>query len=175
MRAALDWIFRGIDALLAILLAAMVLMVLGNVVLRYVFNSGIVVSEELSRFCFVWLTFIGAIAAMRDGTHLGMDNVVARLPRSGQLACLAASQVLIIGCCAMLLHGTWRQHEFSASTVAPVTGMSLIWIYGMGYVCGLAIGVQSLHTLWRIVAGRIAPHELVQVRESEEPTLGARP
>ncbi len=64
----------------------MVLMVFGNVVLRYVFNSGITVSEELSRFFFVWLTFIGAVVAMREGTHLGMDTVVARLPRGGRVA-----------------------------------------------------------------------------------------
>ena len=77
MATALDRLFKAVEAVLAALLLGMVLMVFGNVVLRYVFNSGIVVSEELSRFCFVWLTFIGAIVAMRDGTHLGMDNVVA--------------------------------------------------------------------------------------------------
>ena len=70
-------LFKAVEALLAALLLAMVLMVFGNVVLRYVFNSGIVVSEELARFCFVWLTFIGAIVAVRDNAHLGMDNVVA--------------------------------------------------------------------------------------------------
>ena len=93
--------FKAVEiALLAVLLLAMVLMVFGNVVLRYVFNSGIVVSEELARFCFVWLTFIGAIVAVRDNAHLGMDNVVAALPRARKLACLAASQVLILMCCA---------------------------------------------------------------------------
>jgi len=64
LHAQVDRLFRAIDALLATLLLAMVLMVFGNVVLRYAFNSGIVVSEELSRFCFVWLTFIGAIAVI---------------------------------------------------------------------------------------------------------------
>ena len=76
LHAQVDRLFRAIDALLATLLLAMVLMVFGNVVLRYAFNSGIVVSEELSRFCFVWLTFIGAIAVMRDNAHLGMDSLI---------------------------------------------------------------------------------------------------
>jgi len=157
------------DALLAALLLAMVLMVFGNVVLRYVFNSGIVVSEELARFCFVWLTFIGGVVAMREGTHLGMDSVVARLPRHGQLACLAASQLLIVACCAVLLWGTWRQHEINASTAAPVTGLSMIWIFGLGYVVGGSIAAHALRELWRIARGRITDDELVQVRESEEP------
>ena len=36
-----------------------------EVVLRYGFGSGIDISEELSRFFFVWLIFLGAIVAMR--------------------------------------------------------------------------------------------------------------
>ncbi len=174
------WLAQAVDALLAALLLAMVLMVLGNVVLRYAFNSGIAVSEELSRFCFVWLTFIGGVVAMREGAHLGMDNVVNRLPRRGKLACLATSQLLILLCCAVLFWGTWRQHEINASTAAPVTGMSMIWIFGLGYVVGAGIGALALLELWRIVRGGLSDAELVQVRESEEAPrpsaeAGARP
>jgi hypothetical protein len=50
--------------------------------------------------------------------------------------------------------------------------MSMIWIFGMGYVLSICIGLHALATLWRIGRGRIAGRELVQVRESEE-TLGA--
>lgn len=44
----------------------MVVMVFGNVVLRYAFNSGIAISEEVSRWLFVWITFLGAIVAVRE-------------------------------------------------------------------------------------------------------------
>ncbi len=168
----LDGVYRGVEALMAALLLGMVLMVFGNVVLRYVFNSGIVVSEELSRFFFVWLTFIGAVIAVHDGTHLGTDNLVQKLGRRGKLACLTVSQILILLCCAILFWGTWQQHEISATTMAPVTGMPMIWIFGMGYVCSIAIGVQALYRLWRIADGSLADDELVPVRDSEE-TAGA--
>ena len=52
----------------------MVVLVFGNVVLRYGFNSGITVSEELSRWLLVWLTFLGAIVAVREHAHLGVDT-----------------------------------------------------------------------------------------------------
>ena len=51
------WI-KGCEMLMAGMLALMMVLVFGNVVLRYGFNSGIVVSEEMARFLFVWLTFI---------------------------------------------------------------------------------------------------------------------
>lgn len=41
-------------------------MVFGNVVLRYGFNSGIDISDELSRYCFIWLTYIGAMQRILD-------------------------------------------------------------------------------------------------------------
>jgi TRAP-type transport system small permease protein len=173
VQRAIDLGFKAIEALLAALLLGMVLMVFGNVVLRYVFNSGIVVSEELARFFFVWLTFIGAVLAMREGAHLGMDTVVARLPRRGKLACLVTSETLVLGCCAMLFWGTWRQHEINATNAAPVTGLSMIWVFGMGYVTSLGIGTMALHKLWRAASGRLRDDELVMVRESEEVPHGA--
>ena len=159
---------KAVEALLAALLLGMVLMVFGNVVLRYAFNSGIVVSEELSRIFFVWLTFIGAIVAMRDGTHLGMGNFVSKLQRRGKLVCLTICEGLILLCCAMLFWGTWRQHEVNATTMAPVTGLSMIWVFGVGYLTALCIGVHALHKLWRIVSGRIEDSELIEVAESSE-------
>ena len=161
-------LFKAIESLLAMLLLGMVLMVFGNVLLRYAFNSGIQVSEELSRFCFIWLTFIGAIVAMRDGSHLGMDNFVTTLSRRGKLVCLAICQGLVLLCCGMLFWGTWNQHEINATTAAPVTGLSMIWVFGVAYLTSIAIALMALHTLWRIATGRIADHELIAISESEE-------
>jgi len=76
MKFLSDLFFKTVEVLLVVFLSAMVVMVFGNVVLRYGFNSGIISSEELSRFLFIWITFLGAIIAVREGTHLGLDTVV---------------------------------------------------------------------------------------------------
>jgi len=158
MQRAVALVFKALDALLAALLAGMVLMVLGNVLLRYLFNSGIVASEELSRILFIWLSFIGAVVAVREGTHLGMDTLVARLPPGGRRVCAIASQGLILMCCAMMFWGTWRQHEVNATLSAPVTGLSMIWVFGLGYVCSIGIGLPVLGQLWNLLRGRaLAP------------------
>jgi len=160
--------FKVIDITLALLLLGMVVMVFGNVLLRYAFNSGIQVSEELSRFFFIWLVFIGAIIAMREGKHLGMDNFVARLSRRGKLVCSLLCQLMILLCCAMMFWGTWVQHEINATTAAPVTGLPMIWIFGVAYLTSLTIAAMALRTLTRIVTDRIADAELMAISESEE-------
>lgn len=166
-----DGCFRAIEALLALCLLSMVVMVFGNVVLRYGFNSGIMISEEMSRFVFVWLTFIGAVVAMREGAHLGVDTVISRLSRTGKKICLVVSEVLMLFCCGVFFWGTWLQHEVNATNVAPVTGLNMIWVYGMGYVTSIGIGVLILHKLWRLATGQITDDELVQIKESEEEAL----
>jgi TRAP-type C4-dicarboxylate transport system permease small subunit len=151
---AVDLLFKGVEALMAALLVGMVAMVLGNVILRYGFETGISSSEELSRTFFVWLTFIGAVVATRDGTHLGVDGFIRRLPRRGQLAVVFLSELVILTCCVLLFKGTWMQHEVNATAASLITGMPLIWVYGIGYVTSVGIGALVLHKMWRIVTGQ---------------------
>jgi len=76
MQKVIDLFFRFLELLIVVAMVAMVGMVFGNVVLRYGFNSGIDISEEMSRYCFIWLTYIGAMVAMRDKAHVGVDIVI---------------------------------------------------------------------------------------------------
>ena len=69
----LDKLFLIVDYLMGIMFALMVVLVLFNVILRYFFNSGITWSEEMARYLFVWIIYIGAIGAMRDNMHLSVD------------------------------------------------------------------------------------------------------
>ena len=79
LKRLIHWYFKALEVTLVLCLGAMCVMVSGNVVLRHVFDSGINISEELSRFLFIWLTFLGAIVAMREGGLLSMDKLVHRL------------------------------------------------------------------------------------------------
>jgi TRAP-type C4-dicarboxylate transport system permease small subunit len=163
--------FKILEWILALCLLSMVVMVFGNVVLRYGFNSGITVSEEMSRFVFVWLTFIGAIVAMREGAHLGIDTLVSRLPRTGKIVCLVISEILMLMCCVLFFWGTWLQHDVNATNLAPVTGMNMIWVYGIGYVTSVGIGFLIIHKLWRVATGKITDAELVEISDSEEDAI----
>jgi TRAP-type C4-dicarboxylate transport system permease small subunit len=163
MGKAVDLFFKLLELLVVGALVAMVFMVFGNVVLRYAFNSGILVSEEMSRYCFIWLTYIGAMIAMRERGHLGVDTLVRRLGPGGKKTCLAASELLMLLTNGLFLLGTWKMHDLQVSNVSPVVGISMIWIYGIGYVVAVVMGLFNISVLWRLLTGRLAEHELVQV------------
>ena len=73
-------LIKLVENVLIVMFAIMAILVFGNVVLRYVFGSGIASAEEVSRLMFVWLVFLGATLALRQHKHLGLEMLQARLP-----------------------------------------------------------------------------------------------
>lgn len=167
MGKAVDALMRALEYAIAAALAVMVVLVFANVVARYVFSSGIAVSEELSRFSFVWLVFLGAVVAMREHAHLGVDSLVRRLPRAGRRLCLVLSHVLMLWACAVLLMGSWNHFLLGRGNHAPVTGIALSWVTAAGLVGSAAIGLILVADLVRLALGRLGDDELVQVAEEQ--------
>jgi TRAP-type transport system small permease protein len=159
---------RALEWLLVLMLALMVLLVFGNVVMRYAFNSGITESEELSRWLFVWLTFLGAVVAVRERAHLGSDMLTSRLGPLGKRLCLGIGQALMLWVTWLLLRGSWQQAEINWEVEAPVTGASTAIFYASGVVFAVSTGVMLLQDLWRTLTGQLSEQELVMVQESED-------
>jgi TRAP-type C4-dicarboxylate transport system permease small subunit len=157
-----------LNQLTAISLAIMVVLVFGNVVMRYGFNSGITMSEELSRWLFVWLTFLGAIVAMKDGAHLGSDTLVSRLPTAGKKLFLVIGHALMLFVCWLLFKGSYEQAVINWDTTSAVMEASMAFFYGCGMVAAVSIALILVHKLWRLFVGDLTDNELVGVRESEE-------
>ena len=168
MNRALELFCRVAEAAMALLLAGMVVMVFGNVVLRYAFNSGIIVSEELSRWFFLWITFVGAVVALRERAHLGSDFLIGRLPPLGKKVCLALGHLLMLYATWLVFSGALTQARINLSVEAPVTGGSMAWVYATGVVFAVFAFLILLRDLWRVVTGKIADEELVMIKGSEE-------
>lgn len=170
MSTWIDRYCRALESLIALMLALMVLLVFGNVVLRYAFNSGITMSEELSRWLFVWLTFMGAVVALKEHGHLGTDMLVSRLPVAGRKACLLIGQLLMLYVTWLLFSGSLAQARINLDVEAPVSGLSMAIVYASGVVFAVSAGVLLLRDLWRTMSGQISDDELVMVQESEDLT-----
>ncbi len=66
--------------LCALFLAAMVIIVFSNTMLRYLFHSGIIMGEELVRFIFVWATYLAVISVYYEHRHIAVTNLTDKLP-----------------------------------------------------------------------------------------------
>jgi len=171
----IDWYCQAIRFGMVVALALMVVLVFGNVVLRYGFNTGITVSEELSRWLFVWITFMGAIVAMKEGTHLGSDTLVSRLSLAGKKVCFVLAHLLMLFACWLLFKGSLDQVIINRETTSAVMEISMAYFYACGMVLAVYGGVILLQQLWRMATGQLSEDELIGIRESEEGAIDAPP
>lgn len=160
MKKTIDLFFHFLGALLVLLLAGMAAMVFLNVVLRYTVNSGLNVSDELSRYFFIWVTFIGAVLTFHENSHLGIETLVAKFSRSGRIWCMILSNCIILLCSGIFFWGTWQQFDINASMSAPVTGIGMIWVYGIGLFTGSGIFIIAAERLYRLLTGRVTEEEI---------------
>ena len=145
-------LFKGLEKALTLLmvlaLVAMIVLVFVNVVLRYGFNSGISISVELSRFLFVWVTFMGAVTALIRQEHLSVNTFADKLPAAMRAGLDRLVTLAMLGCCLMLLKGSYAQTVLNWSNLSPISGIPV----GVFYFAGLMAGVlMSLILLWRLL------------------------
>lgn len=131
---AVIWVL--IEALLALLLAGMIVMVFTNVVMRYGFGSGLRWGIELSRLAFVWIVMLGSALALRSNEHLAVTELVETfLPRALR-PLWVLTRVIIIGLLAMFVIGCWRQMMLNWVNISQVTGLPTALFYLAGVVGG---------------------------------------
>ena len=159
---------KVLEAFLVLSLALMVLMVFGNVVLRYGFNSGITVSEEASRWLFVWMTFMGAVVALNEHGHLGTDFLVARLPAWGKKLCLGVGYALMLFICVLICRGAWEQTKIGWSATSAAMEVSMAWFFVVGVVFAILGGIIILRDFLKLLTGQLNDVDLVMTQESEE-------
>ena len=159
---------KGFNIILACCLGLMGIFIFMNVLLRYCFNSGLPWAEEFSRFLFVWLTFLGAIGALKDNAHLGFTSLVQKLPPAGKKVAYILSNSIVLYCLWALLEGSYQMTTMSAHTLSPATGLPLSYMYGIGVIMGVGMFGIIFVKLYRalFVAGAI--DDLVVLRESED-------
>ena len=159
---------RLLEAVIALCLAVMVVLVFGNVLLRYGFNSGITLSEELSRWLFVWMTFMGAVVALKEHGHLGTDMLVGRLGPVGKKVCLGLSQVLMLFVCWLLFKGSYEQAKVNYDSTSAVMEVSMAWLYLPGMLFAVLGGLMIAVELTRLFTGQLGEQDLVMIQESED-------
>ncbi|ADI26548.1 Tripartite ATP-independent periplasmic transporter DctQ component [Geobacillus sp. C56-T3] len=158
----------ALNVLMAATLAFMCILVFGNVVLRYGFNSGITWSEEMSRFLFIWMSFLGAIGALKDNDHLGVDTLVRKLPTGAKRIVFVISNAIVLYVLYLLFDGSWKITLSSVGSRSPATGLPMAFVYGTGLVVSIGMGLIILYHLYQALFRPGAIDELTKMKESEE-------
>ena len=135
--------------LMVIIIASMALLVFLNVVLRYGFNSSLLITEEIGRYLFVWLTFLGSISAFIRNRHVRVDTFFLRMPATMRRIVLILSDLAMLAGCGLILTGGWQLTKANMANYLPVSDIPVAALYFAGIPFSVVVGALLLARLWR--------------------------
>lgn len=94
--------------LLVMLLSSLMLLAVGQIVLREVFNTGYVWADELVKLMVLWLAMVGSIAACRDNRHIRIDALSHVLPRLAVEITRVLVDIFAAVVCGIVAWQAWR-------------------------------------------------------------------
>jgi len=126
-----DSIDRLFKILAIIIFLFVILLTISQVVSRYFLKLPIAFSEEVSRFLFIWISFLGAAMVMKDDEHIRLDIITEKLSPFGQLILKNIIQgMILIFSVVVTGHGIKLLHV-AAKQVAPVSRISMGIVYAV--------------------------------------------
>lgn len=114
---------------IVVISVVMVLVTLAQVVFRYVVAAPLPWSEELARYCFVWIVFLGGAVGLSRGIHLGVDLLVNMLPGPARRGLDALTSGLIAAFAATVIYASYPVLNMNMFQRSPALGVQMSYIY----------------------------------------------
>lgn len=159
----IDSILKKVDVvfiwLTVISLGGMTLAIFLQVLFRYVFNSPLAWTEELSVFMFIWMTFLAGYVGVRRGKHIGVGAIKNALPRLGSkildFIANAVSSIFFF----IIVYSTSMFLPKLMTQTSPALGLPMAYVYMIMIIGSLFMGI------WY---GALAVHSFTNQNEVSE-------
>ncbi len=145
---------KALEYLLYALLLALVVIVTANIVARSIFNNSLPWTEELSRFLFVWVTFVGSVLVNDSFGHMRMDILPNALKGRGRRALDAFVSVIVMLVLAILIWGGWSMMRDNLDYRSAALAIPYGWINAVVPVACLVMFLQTTVRLFVTLRGR---------------------
>lgn len=156
------------EGALALLLAFMVIVTFAQVVMRYVFGTGLLWGQEATLYAFAWLVVFGLSYGVRTRAHLGIDIVVKMLASPARRLVGLVAIAACTAYAALMAYGAYVYVEKLHSVGIEAEDIPLErWLLSVIMPIGFALlGFRLLHEALRILRGEANEFELAdEVRD----------
>lgn len=144
--------------------ALMVVVIFAQVIMRYVFNNSLYWSEELGKFLFVWISWLGISLGEREGEHIKITMLTGRLPFKKAHIFNILSSLIVLAICFITFYYSASLVISQWTTKYAGIHISISW----GYLAvAVGTGLMSL----RSVAAILKSAKAIQNGPSQEETV----
>ena len=114
-------------ALATIILAVVFLLVFFGVIFRFI-NFRFAMYEELSRWCLVGMTFIGASVALKQKQHVGVNMLVEHLPLAVSKICICIAYLVIMALMCIAAIYSFKAALAAQGTTGDIVPFSMMYV-----------------------------------------------
>ena len=151
--AVFRFIHLTLVAFAKLLLLAMVVLIFSNVFMRYVLNSGIPWSEEVSIVIVVWFTFISLALGVKHRLHISLCLLPERIsPRTDFLLAKITDLVTLFLGYIMIRYG-WILVQFTSRSILPATEFPASVMYFPLVLSGILVAYEGFMNLFGLDKG----------------------
>lgn len=123
------WLDQALDTLCVLACVALVGVSFAAVIFRYVLNDSLVWSEELARYLFIWIVFLGGAIGVRERSHIAVDVLRVRPGSRSRLALERLAQAATLAFAALLVVPGWRFVQVGMSNYSPALEIPMGLVY----------------------------------------------
>ncbi len=139
------------EAIAVLLFAAMLVIFVLEVTLRYGFDAAPDWSDEVAAILFVWVVFWTTTFVVPLEAHIRFDLVLRVFPPAAQRGIAVVRHLVIIGLFGAGLPAALSYILFLRSQTTPVLGLRLDWVYSCFGAFLVSVPVRSALALWQVV------------------------
>jgi C4-dicarboxylate transporter DctQ subunit len=141
----------GGKILVGVIMTGATFLLFYNVMLRYLFHSGIAWAEEITRYTLLWTVFVGAGVLAREGTHVSMEAFFNLWPaRFQRIGCLVINLFCIATIATILYFGIGIVRMVVETGQTSEAAFVPMWIiYGAFPVGSTLMIFGYVETAWR--------------------------
>jgi TRAP-type transport system small permease protein len=161
---------RGLEYLCAGLLFVIVAVVFSNVIGRYFLHSPIRWSDEVSLFLFLWLAYLGALAALMAGRHYSFSGMIDMFPTKLRLAAKTLSDLLVLVMLGVLVWCGGQLVELLRFQRSPAIDLPIYYVYSALPLVSLLMALVVAYQIVARLRGTPAPGQ-----DASEPQVETDP
>lgn len=137
MKKLLDGYYSFLKIVLTILMGVLIVPVTMQIFARYIeFIPRYVWTEELARFCFIWIILIGAMIAMRDNEHFTVDLLPTPKTKRGKAVSLMFVDLMTFILAVVFVAWGWPLVEFGLLQTSEMAELPMVFIYAAWPITG---------------------------------------
>lgn len=158
INAMYSGLLKAIKWILVVLVTVLVVVVFANVISRYFLDFALAWAEEIARFIFIWLTFLGAILALAHNEHMRFNLLVKSLPdKLGKIALVLANAVIIF-LLGLVIKGGITIVIQNYDWLTPALQISYGLVYTIVPISGVIMFLQTSAIIYKLIISLFEPN-----------------